>query len=108
MTHLFKARPQGGAIMKINTINLINTPYRTLSFKSDDSKQPQVTVQTPQGPLPADVLQFKQAVKPKTSFISKVIKFLKDFAEEPKSDLAKDWDPTQSVVERAGLRAELL
>lgn len=102
--------PQGGAIMKVNSINL-NTNYKPLSFKSkNDSCETQAPIQTTlQGPVPVDVLQFKQAVKVNNnSFVSKIADAVKGFMAKPADNVFDYWDPNMSLEEIEQIRTALL
>lgn len=101
--------PQGGAIMKVNSINL-NTNYKPLSFRSNDANETQSPVQaTLQGPVPVDVLQFKQAVKVNNnSFVSKIAEAVKGFMAKPADNVFDYWDPNMSFEEIEQIRTALL
>ena len=65
--------------MRINSINTIYTP---LSFKNNTPSEATTPVQTAQGATPADILQFKQAVKVDETLVTKMVKsFEKIFAK---------------------------
>lgn len=101
-TYLRK-EPQGGVIMKVNTINTIYTP---ISFKDNPTSEPIKPVQAVPANIPTDTLQFKQSMKVKKSLINKIADFIAEFAKKPSVDLTQ-YRPGMTPEEVASTRISL-